>query len=438
MHLTQRVSALSALGLVLFLYQPAFGWQAGGGAAPPGGGGGAAPPGGSGGGGTRPSRPTPGPDTGQPGTGRPGQTFPQPDTGRSPFEIQRPVFLSGKVLTSDGGPPPELATIEIVCNGMPRPYGYTDSKGRFSITLGQPNNVLPDASVGSASDFGGLGSSRSVNPGGGISERQLMGCELRAALVGYRSDVVNLAGRRLLDSPDVGTILLRRLGNVEGFTYSLTTANAPKDAKKAYEKGVDQQKKQKFAEAEENLRKAVTSYPQYAVAWYELGRTLEAQNKVQDAREAYEKAVAADPKYVSPHLYLMQQDATAQNWEALEKSSATVLKLNPFNFPQAWFYNSVANLQMNKLDAAEKSAREALKLDERHRFPKISHVLGIILAQRQEYPEALEHMKGYLTLAPNARDADIVRKEVGEIERVLGKTTVGQAPASTPQTPPKN
>jgi hypothetical protein len=35
---------------------------------------------------------------------------------------------------------------------------------------------------------------------------------------------------------DIGTIRLRQLANVEGYTFTVTTAPAPKDARKAYEK----------------------------------------------------------------------------------------------------------------------------------------------------------------------------------------------------------
>jgi len=44
----------------------------------------------------------------------------------------------------------------------------------------------------------------------GISERDLMGCEIRAVLPGFRSEPVSLAGRRMFDNPDVGTIILHR------------------------------------------------------------------------------------------------------------------------------------------------------------------------------------------------------------------------------------
>jgi cytochrome c-type biogenesis protein CcmH/NrfG len=347
----------------------------------------------------------------------------------SMMEMQRPVFLSGRVLMADGAPPPEPVTIELVCQSNPRPYGYTDMKGRFSITLGDPRGaVFADASVGTLGGVTGLGrdpfSASGPTGGRGITERDLMGCELRASLPGYRSDVVNLSGRRIMDNPEVGVIILHPLANVAGYTFSITSANAPKDAKKAYEKGLDLMKKKKVQEAETHLQKAVTAYPKYAVAWYELGRAMELQKKDAEAKNAYKQAVESDAKFISPHLQLMGMAGRERDWAGVAELSQTVLKLNPFNFPQAWFYNSVANFNLGKLDEAEKSAREALKLDPQHRIPKISHILGVILAQKQDYPNALEHMRGYLMmLAPDGPETDMVKKQVAELERLASVKT---------------
>ena len=160
-------------------------------------------------------------------------------------EFQRPIFLSGKVMMDDGTPPPDPVVIQRVCNGRPRPEGYTDSKGRFSFQLGQNLSVLPDASVGRG-DYTPNSTNLGINPATGVGvgsseemERVLMNCELRADLPGFRSDSVSLAGRRALDNPEVGIIVLHRIGNVEGLTISATSLMAPKDARKAYEKGLE-------------------------------------------------------------------------------------------------------------------------------------------------------------------------------------------------------
>lgn len=390
-----------------------------------------APPGGGAAGGGAPNVPSPTTPGATPGMGTPGSrqpTQPQlPGTDprqRQPFptEMQRPIFLSGKVIMEDGTPPPEPVVIERVCNGQHRPEAYTDSKGRFSFQLGQNSQMFADASVSSTPDvFGGI-DSPSRSPGFGnqraISERDLIGCELRASLPGYRSEAVQLSGRRFMDNPDIGTIILRRLANVEGLTVSITSAAAPKEAKKAYEKGRESARKQKWDEARKNLEKAVQIYPQYANAWLDLGLVHEAQNRPEEARKAYEKALEADNKLVKPYIQMAFLWARENKWQECADASDRALKLNPFDFPQAFFVNAVANLNLNRLDLAEKSARDGIKLDAQNRIPKLRHVMGIVLAQKQDFTGAMEHMRGYLSmLPPNAPDAELVKKQLAQIEQ---------------------
>ena len=167
-----------------------------------------------------------------PGMGRPdaNTTSPFPDqTGLT----QRPIFISGKVVLDDGTPLPDRIKVERVCNGIARTEGYTDRKGHFSFQLGR-NMELQDASSSSAMpDFMQGNVSRRTTggiPASGI-ERSLLGCDMRAELPGYRSDMLTLANMHYMDNPDIGTIILHRLGKDDGLTISVNTAQAPKDAK---------------------------------------------------------------------------------------------------------------------------------------------------------------------------------------------------------------
>jgi len=340
--------------------------------------------------------------------------------------MQRVFFFSGKVMMDDGTPPPETAVIERVCNGMPRPEAYTDSKGRFNFQLGQNNQMMADASTSSGDGIfggGGMNSRGSMAPGMGggrqITERDLMGCELRASLAGFRSDVVSLAGRRSMDNPDVGTIVLHRMAKVDGYTFSATSAFAPKDARKSFEKGKDLSKKKKYDAAEKELVKATTEYPKYAAAWYELGVVYQQQSKVDDARRAYESSTKADEKFISPYAQLARIAAAQQKWPEAEAMSSRVIKLNPFFSPEIYFLNSVANLNMNKLQEAEENAREAAKMDPNHRNPRVAALLGVILAQKQDFTGAAEQMRAYLKMAPDAQDADKMREQLAKIEKQI-------------------
>lgn len=390
--------------------------------------------------------PSPGPGTtpgigtpGNPGQGRPTSPFPdntQQQQQRFP-EMQRPIFLSGKVVTDDGTPPPEPATIERICGGgNARPEGYTDSKGRFSFELGRNMGMMQDASVSSSNDPFNRGNdpfsnrSGAMGPGGmggGMSERDLMGCEIRASLPGYVSSVVNLSGRRIMDNPDVGTIILKRIAGVEGMTFSMTSAMAPKDAKKSYDKARDQMKKKKFDDAQKELEKAVGLYPKYAVAWYELGMIHQQANRKEDARKAYEESLKADSKYINPYLQMAVLSAAENNWKEVDEATDRVIQLNPVNFPQAYFFNSVANYNLQNYEESEKSAREAVKLDGQHRWPKAQHLLGILLAGKGENQAAIENMRGYLKFNPNGSDKSAVEKQISEIEeRLKGGTAQAQ------------
>ena len=77
----------------------------------------------------------------------------------------------------------------------------------------------------------------------------------------------------------------------------------------------------------------------------------------------------------------------------------------------------MANLRLGKLDVAEKSAREAIRLDSVHHNPRTSYVLGLILAQKQDFKQSAALLKAYLNAMPNAPDAETVRVQLSEIEK---------------------
>src|ERR1035438_3749179 len=142
-------------------------------------------------------------------------TIPTPTTG---------AVLTGKFVTEDGTVPPDRVRVELICNSVPRPQGWSDPKGNFTVQLGATN---PDESFDLS-----YGTPSVRSPGGAASvtaptaveaiPKDLTGCELRGALLGYTSNVVPLTAHRRFDSPDIGTIVLHRLASVEGQTISAT------------------------------------------------------------------------------------------------------------------------------------------------------------------------------------------------------------------------
>jgi tetratricopeptide (TPR) repeat protein len=223
---------------------------------------------------------------------------------------------------------------------------------------------------------------------------------------------------------------------VQGLTISATSALAPKDAKKAYDKGFSEIKKSKWENAERELAKAVEVYPKYAAAWYQLGVAQQAQQNLEGARKSYAQALAADPKFVSPYQQLAVIAAHDNNWKEVASETDHLLKLNPIDFPQAWFYNALANYHLQNLELAEKSARQGLESDSAHRIPKLDHLLGVVLAQKQDYAGAAQYMRNYLSRNPNAGDIDLVKKQLAELEKATGAQAASKTPPSD-SAPPK-
>jgi len=352
-------------------------------------------------------------------------TFPgtQPNSMPGTSFPTRPLFLSGKVVMEDGTPPPDPVAIQIVCRMTPRTVAYTDRKGNFSVDLNdRSNDIFSDASESSrgfSAPTRGGGQERSICPG----DPSLTSATLQVELAGFSSDVINLGTRHALDNPDIGTLLLRRRGNVEGLTISATSALAPKDAQKALEKGRADAAKQKWPDAEKEFQKAVTIYPKYAAAWLELGNVQRQQKDAEGARKSYAQALAADSKFVSPYLQLASMAAGEQKWQEVVDDTDRLLHLNPVDFPQAWAINATAYYYLGKKDEAEKSAREGISHDPAHRYPRMNYLLGVLLSQKQEFAAAAENIREYLKYAPNAPDADQIRKQLAEVEKAAGPQT---------------
>ncbi len=327
--------------------------------------------------------------------------------------------LSGKFVLDDGTAPPDRVRVELVCNSMPRPQGFSDDKGNFTIQLGISNlDPLSDLTYGTPNSraAGGAGSITAPSDMDTLP-KDLTGCELRGALPGFRSGVTPLTAHRRLDSSDVGTIVLHRLSNVQGLTVSATTTMAPEAARKSYEKGLDALKKHNPDDAAKEFRKAVDAYPSYAAAWYQLGRVNEAKSRWKDAADAYRKSIAADGKYLYPYERLYLVTAHDELWPEVRDVTAKTIALDPVDYPNAYYFSALANLNLNDMDAGEKSAREAVRLSLATN-PRAGYVLGVILARKGNLPEALQLIRGYLQAVPNSVEVDMVKQQVVALEKM--------------------
>jgi len=327
------------------------------------------------------------------------------------------VDFSGEVKLEDASPPPEPVALYRVCNGQSRFETWTDSKGHFSFVVdGGTGKDQSDASQNSAPP---AGLSRPLSSGGENTTPvigKLRDCELRAVLAGYRSDAVSIALKSRSDDGRLGVITLHPLSRAGALTVSATTLEAPPNARKAYDRGLDLLAKQKWQAAADEFAKAVKVYPKFAIAWYQLGLLDQKRGDAEGARGAWKQAIASDPRYIRPYESLTVLADHGQDWASSEAYSREWIALDPEDFPGAYLYNAVANARLNRMEVAERSAREGLRLDKDHRIPRLNVVLGLILMGKNANAEAAAYFREYLALVPNAGDAAAVRQQISQLE----------------------
>lgn len=279
-------------------------------------------------------------------------------------DARTPVFISGRVVMDDGTAPDTGIAIQRVCGGAPSTVAYTDGKGGFSFQWGRSSSLMREASE---TDFGANGP---------------RGCELMANAPGFRSARFDLTNLRAGDNPNLGTMILHRIAGIEGTSVSATALYAPKDAKKAWEKGVADLRRSNATAAEKELEKAVAIYPKYANAWLDLGRARMQRQAEGPAREAFLKAINADDKLVEPYVALGELAVRHGNWPDAALYLDRALQLDPVDFPRLWYEDAVADYHVQQFDRAERNAREALKLPPAIRDPRADAILGLILSAK--------------------------------------------------------
>ncbi|HXN21491.1 MAG TPA: tetratricopeptide repeat protein [Candidatus Dormibacteraeota bacterium] len=381
-----------------------------------------------------PPTPAPSPAPGPPPSTAPGRPVnPNPSP---PILQPRPptddlvMFLMGRVATDDGSPIPHDVVVERVCNGRVRQQVHASPRGDFSMQMGSMADFPLDASGDSAPDRVSQYGMPGRDPQMGIPRRELMNCEIRASVAGFRSSFASLVQfQPSAGSINVGSIMVQRGAKIEGTTVSATSYQAPKDARKAYEKGLEAEKKGKLPDARGYFEKAVAIYPKHANAWFQLGAVLQKQNQKDEAHTAYTKATTADDKFLPPYFSLALLAGEAENWTELANLSSHILDSDPLNYPDAYFLNSVANYNLKKIEDAKKSGLQAERLDQRHRFPQVHLLLAEIFTQKNDYATAITEMQTYLRVAPQAKNADQVRERMAQLEKLNPSTSIPEKPA---------
>jgi hypothetical protein len=312
--------------------------------------------------------------------------------------------FTGKVVVDGARPLWSPIPVVVSCGGKTRYNTVADAKGGFGILL---DAKLPDSEiVKTKSDLKR------------VDAAELVGCNVTAVLDGFQSTTVTIANRDITDSPDIGTIHLHQNEMAKGSALSATTASAPADALKEFDKAHADETDKKLDSARRHLQKAVSIDPKFAEAWYHLGK-LEETDKPDDALSAYQKSAAADPNYTPPYERIAALAAVQKKWQDVVNATDRALQLNPAGTPQIWYFSAVGNLNLGHASVAETSAETSLSMDPGHVAPNTEQLLAVILAGRGAYQDALDHLRHCLTYIAPGPNADLVKQQVAQLEKIV-------------------
>ena len=74
--------------------------------------------------------------------------------------------------------------------------------------------------------------------------------------------------------------------------------------------------------------------------------------------------------------------------------------------------------------AAEKSARQGMKVDDNHQYPKLEYLLGVVLMQEHQYQEAATHIQSYLRVTTQPSEIADAQKRLDEITKLSASVSV--------------
>jgi len=305
--------------------------------------------------------------------------------------------LIGDVIVTGGSLPWDSIQVMVTCNGKASFTTTTDAKGNFRIARQEHFDSVPV--IGKEKSFTG----------------QFVGCRVAAVLPGFQSSQLIIANHDIQSSPNIGSIKLTPEAGSTGSAVSPTSASAPKEAMKSFQKARNDWLNNKPDRAVAQLQKAVQIYPQFAEAWYVLGR-LEAASNSQQAQHAFKKAIEADPNFVPPYEQLASLAAQAMKWEEVVDNAHRALELNPRGNLDVWYYHALGNFELKNLDVAESSALKSLSMDPLHSQPATEQLLAVILMAKHDQTGALQHLRNCLTYFPPGPNLELVKRQIAKLE----------------------
>jgi tetratricopeptide (TPR) repeat protein len=203
------------------------------------------------------------------------------------------------------------------------------------------------------------------------------------------------------------------------YTVSVRELMIPGKAQHEYEKGLGSLAKKDLPASLSHFTKAVQTFPDFYEAYYHLGVAETRLGRLDEAMQAFQKAIDLSR---GKHAWAEFGVGYVLYLEGKAEEAVTIIRKGlelDGSSADGYLVLGMALLRVNRLDEAERSAREALLRNPN--FAQAYVVLADVYGRRHEYGAQLQDLDAYLKLEPNGPEGEQVRQAREVVLRILAK-----------------
>jgi tetratricopeptide (TPR) repeat protein len=203
------------------------------------------------------------------------------------------------------------------------------------------------------------------------------------------------------------------------YTVSARQLMIPGKARDEFVKGLKSLEKRDLSASLGHFTKATQTFPDYYEAYYHAGIVETSMGKLEEASQAFQKAIdLSGGRYAWGEFgigYVLYAEGKAEEAVSAIRRG---LELDE-NSPDGYFILGMALLRLDRLDEAEKSAREALLRNPN--FARAYILLADTYGRKRDYRAQVQGLDAYLKLEPNGAENEAVRHARETVLGILAK-----------------
>ncbi|HEV2425196.1 MAG TPA: tetratricopeptide repeat protein [Terriglobia bacterium] len=239
----------------------------------------------------------------------------------------------------------------------------------------------------------------------------------------------------MADGPDqynVSVLLTPAAQSVQAYTEApaLSDAQAPRDARREYQKADKAIASRKYGDARKHLQAAVDQYPCYARAQTHLGLIMSQQKDYKNAEAAFRKSVSCDAGYLDAYLRLGQLLTAEKRFAEAVPVLEQGLRQAPADW-QFYYVSGEAQYGLKHYDLAELQFNKARSLASAP-LAELDAKLADVYLRENSFQKAYTSMQDYLRHEPEGRLAPRIKTIMRQME------SSGVLQAQAPEIPHQN